>query len=146
MRETLILILATFLATSLFWADVKHEPKVITIEKVNPVKTDWDRLVEAIIWRESRGNDKAINPKTKASGCLQIMPIYVKDANRIIGSNKYTLNDRFDREKSIEMFNVVQGWYNPNKDLHLAIKIHNPRASWQYHKDIENKYNELINN
>jgi len=65
-------------------------------------------LLLALIIVESGGNDKAIN--SHATGCLQITPILVKDVNRIAGTN-YTLEDRFERQKSIEMAQIYLQYY-----------------------------------
>lgn len=105
---------------------------------------DTTALINAFIWVESRGNDSIIGTKNDV-GCLQITPPYVKDANRILGKEKYNLNDRYDRNKSIEMFMVVQGKYNPEFDLHLACKVQNPLAPISYHKMVEDRYKEEIN-
>ena len=61
-----------------------------------------------LIFIESGGNDKAVNGE--AAGCLQITPILVKDVNRIAGKN-FTLEDRFDRQKSIEMAQIYLTYY-----------------------------------
>jgi len=68
-------------------------------------------LILAIIMVESGGNNQAFNESENAAGCLQIRPICVKDINRIIGEEKYCLNDRYDRVKSIEMFKIYTSHY-----------------------------------
>lgn len=144
MKENIIIAIISSLLTSFVWAEViPKEKEYIEVVRIEKQKVDWDKLIEAIIWRESRGNNKAINHKSNAVGCLQIRPIYLKQCNKIVGYEKYKLSDRYSRSKSIEMFNVYQSHFNPNKDLHLAIKLHNPRAGYSYHRDIENKYKEL---
>lgn len=70
-----------------------------------------DRLIAALIAVESGGDDKAIGDKGKAVGCLQIWPIIIRDCNRIIGQNKYTLKDRLNRQKSIEICKIVLSHY-----------------------------------
>lgn len=67
-----------------------------------------DNLVNAVIHVESRGDTLAHNIKEDAVGVLQIRPIMVKEVNRILRFDKYTLQDRWDKEKSIEMFNVIR--------------------------------------
>lgn len=146
MKENLITAIVSCLITSYVWAEViPREKEVIEVVRIEKEQVDWDKLIEAIIWRESKGNDKAVNRKTDAVGCMQITPIYLKQCNKIAGHEKYKLSDRYSRSKSIEMFNLYQSHFNPDKDLHLAIKLHNPRASYSYHRDIEKKYKELIN-
>ena len=75
----------------------------------------WDTLVDAIIYVESRGNDSAVGDNGKAVGCLQIHPIMVREVNRLLAKydipTTYTLEDRYSREKSIEMFNIVSEEY-----------------------------------
>ena len=65
-------------------------------------------LIDAIIYVESRGNTKAHNIKEDAVGCLQIRPIMLREVNRLLGFNKYKLADRWSKDKSIEMFNVIK--------------------------------------
>ena len=71
----------------------------------------WDVFVDAVIYVESRGRDSIVGDRGKAIGCLQIHPIMVREVNRILGKKKYTLDDRWNRKKSIEMFNIVSEEY-----------------------------------
>jgi len=76
-----------------------------------------DNLVNAIIHVESRGDIHAHNVSEDAVGVLQIRPIMVKEVNRVLGFDKYTLQDRWDKQKSIEMFNVIrQNTPNPTNE------------------------------
>lgn len=146
MKDTIITALISCLITSFIWAKtIPEEKDCIEVVRIEKQTVDWNKLIEAIIWRESRGNDNSVNYKSNAVGCLQITPIYLKQCNKIAGHEKYKLSDRYSRIKSIEMFNLYQSHFNPEKDLHLAIKLHNPRANYSYHRDIEKKYKELIN-
>lgn len=94
--------------------------------------SEWDALVEALIWVESRGDASAVNPHTGATGILQIMPIYVEDANRLQNDTEFTLADRLSPERSMEMFRIIQQHYNPGRDIHKAIHLHNPKAGQSY--------------
>ena len=67
-----------------------------------------NNLIEAIIYVESRGDTLAHNVSENAVGCLQIRPIMLREVNRLLGYNKYKLADRWNKEKSIEMFNVIK--------------------------------------
>ena len=86
-------------------------------------------LIEAMIWVESRGNDSAYCKKEEAVGCLQIRPIMLLECNRILElkkiSKRYALPDRWHRDKSIEMFYVVNQYYNKTNSHevidHLAL-------------------------
>jgi len=65
-------------------------------------------LIEAIVYVESRGNDSAYNKESGAVGCMQIMPVMVREVNRICKltqtDKSFTLEDRWDCDKSKEMF------------------------------------------
>ena len=93
---------------------------------------------------ESKGDSKAVGSKDDV-GVLQITPILVKDCNRIVGYEKYDLADRLDSLKSVEMFNVIQGHYNPQRDYHWALKLWNSGAPLSYHRKVMDKYNEFKN-
>lgn len=110
--------------------------------QVDTINT-WSIFIEALIWVESKGDEKAIGANDDV-GVLQIRPIMVAEANRIIGYDKYTLEDRFSREKSIEMWQVVQDYHNPEKDIEEALKWHNRYAPKQYVVDVFSKYNDLL--
>ncbi len=84
-----------------------------------PIKVESiteDKLIKALINVESSNNDNAYRSCEGAAGCLQIRSTMVRDVNRILRrqkSNKqYTYEDRWDRQKSIEMFNVYCNHYN----------------------------------
>lgn len=106
---------------------------------------DWDAFIEALIWIESEDNPNAVGNNDDV-GVLQITPILLEEVNRLLGDEVYTLEDRYDREKSIEMFNIVQKHHNPKRNIHLALKIWNSKANLEYHRKVENKYNEICNN
>ena len=60
---------------------------------------------------ESGGDPKAHNRDEDARGILQIRPIYVADANRILGEERFVHDDAFDPAKAWEMFQVVTDHY-----------------------------------
>ena len=107
-----------------------------------PIKTEWDKLIEALIHVESSGDSLIVN-SIGATGWLQIMPIYVKDVNRIIGRDEYTMNCALSGKRSIEMFNIYQDHYNPTRDIYRAIKLHNPRAGEWYKQRVINQLKKL---
>jgi hypothetical protein len=87
-----------------------------TTEQVKvTIEPSWEDLIDAIIFVESRGNDSAIGDRGKAVGCLQIQPICVREVNRILRKHKsnvrYSLQDRYSRAKSIQMFNIIAEQY-----------------------------------
>ena len=94
---------------------------------------DWTPVMEAIILVESEGNPNAVSGNSV--GAMQITPILVRECNNILkarGSEKrYTLADRYNVEKSKEMFLLIQSEYNKQNDVEKAIRTWNggPRYS-----------------
>lgn len=103
----------------------------------------WELFIEALIWVESRGEETAMGQDDDA-GVLQIRPCMVAEANRIIGTETYTLDDRFSREKSIEMWSVVQDYHNPSHDVVKALKIQNPHAPKEYVEEVMRRFYTLM--
>ena len=90
---------------------------------------DWSKVINAIIQVESKGNPKAYNPNGNCAGILQITPGLVKQCNTWLAAKKskkrYTLADRYNVEKSKEIFVMVQSYYNKSNDVEKAIRIWN---------------------
>ena len=118
MKQVTTIVMATFCTLllssigndlkSLKQTSIQTEP----IEEVAEVEVVvWDSFVAAVIQVESRGNDNAYCRKEDAVGCLQIRPIMVREVNRILKLNnirmRYTLNDRWSRVRSLEMFEIM---------------------------------------
>jgi soluble lytic murein transglycosylase-like protein len=74
-----------------------------------------DELLVAIAKVESKLDSTAYLKSENAVGILQIRPIMVKDVNRILKLKNinitYTLNDRWNINKSVEMFNIYTNYY-----------------------------------
>lgn len=85
----------------------------------------WKDVVKAIAHVESKNKKKAISKCGNYAGFLQISKVVVDDCNRIIGRKKYKYNHRFDKTKSIEMFYIIQNYYNPDSDVEKAIRLWN---------------------
>ena len=92
---------------------------------------------------ESEGNDSAYSKKEEAVGCLQIRPIMVREVNRILEIQKsdleYTLEDRWSREKSIEMFHIVNGYHNKNSTYEEIARAWNGGPNW-FKKGLTKRY------
>ena len=90
---------------------------------------DWTKVIDAIVKVESKGNPKAYNPNGNCAGILQIVPILVKECNQILKEKKstkrYTVLDRYDVQKSKEMFVLLQEHFNPEHSVEKAIKCWN---------------------
>ena len=82
-------------------------------------------VINAIAQVESGGNPKAVSKSGTYVGLLQIAPICVRECNKIVGKNKFTYNDRYSKEKSIEMFIVFQEYHNPEGNMEKAIRLWN---------------------
>jgi hypothetical protein len=80
----------------------------------------WDDFVNAVIFVESSGRDSVVGDNGRAVGCLQIHPIMVREVNRKLkkwnAPYTYSLEDRYDREKSIEMFEIIAEQYDCCED------------------------------
>ena len=116
----------------------------------NTVNNDWSQVIKAIGYVESRWNPKAVSPCGRWVGYLQISKEMVLCCNRIVGYQKYSFEDRFDKNKSIEMFYLFQNKYNPNGDIEKGIRMWNggPRYKIQstngYYNKVMKKYTEII--
>ena len=83
-----------------------------------------ENLVNALIYVESRGIDSAIGDrhlKEPSVGVLQLRPIMVREVNRICKKKglkeRFTLKDRFDRNKSIHMFLIWKEFHHKNSNF-----------------------------
>jgi len=63
----------------------------------------YDKIVQAVVQVESRGNILAYNLREEATGAFQIRPIRLLDYNRRTGKN-YKLEDCYNYEISREIF------------------------------------------
>ncbi len=90
-------------------------------------KFNWNPVMDAIIQVESEGDPKAV--KGKSCGAMQITPIMVAECNSILekrnSKKRYTLADRFNVQKSKEMFILIQLHYNPSNNVEKAIRSWN---------------------
>lgn len=118
-------------------------------QPIESVVDKWDKFIEAVIWKESKGDANAIGDSGKAVGVLQIHPIMVREANRILAmkdeskTNYYKYDDRYSREKSIEIFKIVQDYHNVSHDFDKALQIWNKNHPSSYKNEIMAKYKEL---
>ena len=108
-------------------------------------------LLDAMIEVESRGNDSAYAANENAAGCLQIRPIMVKEVNRFLrklgDTLRYDLDDRWCREKSIEMFYVWVDYRHDDSNLETIARSWNggPRgpkkkSTLYYWSKVQNEY------
>ncbi|RLC36790.1 hypothetical protein DRH27_04730 [Candidatus Falkowbacteria bacterium] len=82
------------------------------------------KLLDAIEAVESGSDSNAIGDNGISVGAYQIRPIYLADVNRIIGSDKFALNDRYDREKSRTMTRIYLTYYGSELSLYEKAALH----------------------
>ena len=106
--------------------EICYEETIIELESKDvPVVISERDLVSALILVESRGNDSAIGDRHivggEAVGALQIRPIMVREVNRTLkiqkSDKRFKLSDRYDREKTIEMFYVWKNFHHKDSDF-----------------------------
>ena len=117
MKQVTTIVMATFCTLLLSSIGNNVSSKTQIKVQTEPIEAEvaevvvWDSFVAAVIQVESRGNDNAYCRKEDAVGCLQIRPIMVREVNRILKLNniqmRYTLNDRWSRVRSLEMFEIM---------------------------------------
>ena len=116
-----------------------------SVAQSTPTKNRWDNLIKAISAVESKGNTRAVSGKHV--GILQISPIVVDECNRINKLKKnvkrYTYGDRYSKEKSIEMFWIIQNFYNKERNLEKAIRLWNGGSGYT-RAGTQKYYNKVI--
>lgn len=75
----------------------------------------YARILPAIEHVESSGRADAVGDGGKAVGILQIHPVMVEDCNRIVGEDRWTLEDRLCPDESRAMFRVYSNHYSKGK-------------------------------
>ena len=95
-----------------------------TAQGIDPHKK-WGTVIQAIAMVESECNPKRVSRNGLYIGYLQISEILVRECNRIAGYKKYTYADRYDKQKSIDMFIDYQECHNPEGNMEKAIRLWN---------------------
>jgi len=128
MKKVIILLAVPVLVgnTSPEPVQICYEETIIELEpKDVPLVVSERDLVSALILVESRGNDSAIGDRHivggEAVGALQIRPIMVREVNRILkiqkSDKRFKLKDRFDRDKTLEMFHIWKNFHHKDSDF-----------------------------
>jgi len=84
--------------------------------------TRIELLLIAVIQVESGGDPNAVGDKGSAVGILQIRPCMVAECNRILGCNRFTLDDRKSISASKAMFRVYVGKWGKGKSLEVMAR------------------------
>lgn len=134
------IVFLAFLPKKTVITPVPQKPVLLRVETLDK----WGLFIEALAWVESRHDSLAVGC-TNDVGYLQITPAIIAEANRILGYKAYTLEDRVSKVKSLEIFKIIQDHYNPEHDMHFALKLWNPKAPVSYHRQVMAEFNQLIN-
>ena len=138
---------------------IEIEPKPIKPIVIEPIviEPEITSLIDALIIVESQGNDSAVGDthlSEPSIGVLQIRPIMVKEVNRILKmkgtKHRYKMSDRWDREKSIEMFRIWQEFHHDDSNYEEIARSWNggPKGpknpkTYSYWKKVENQLASL---
>lgn len=108
------------------------------------LNNNLERVMNAIIQVESKGNPKAHNRNGDCVGILQITKVCVRECNNILKERdikkRYTYTDRWDADKSKEMFRLFQSKYNPTGDMEKAARLWNGGINYKRNPRKTNKY------
>lgn len=143
-KQKIVCLLLTLLFHSTIFAMVKEDSH-------HNAHFDWSRVIEAIIKVESNGNPRAVSGNSV--GVMQITPIAVAECNQILKSRnskkRFKLSDRYNVEKSKEMFRLIQSHHNPTNNIEKAIRSWNGgirysvRSTQRYYKKVMAVMNKL---
>jgi hypothetical protein len=89
-------------------------------------------VLSALIQIESGARPDAIGDGGKAVGILQIHPVMVAEANRIVGAQRWTPADRRNPQASLAMAWTVLGWHygrGVTDPVELACRWNRPDGS-----------------
>lgn len=126
----LLIILGSTLILTFLISSFEQSEEVVRVE-LKPIKVqpkpiiDHSDLIQALIQVESNGIENIkgdLHLKGGPSiGVLQIRPVMVREVNRILKilkiKKRFKLKDRYDREKSIEMFVIWRDFHHPDGDF-----------------------------
>jgi hypothetical protein len=98
------------------------------------------RTFLAVAAVESHGDPRAFNRDEDAAGIVQIRPIMLRDANRIMGRQRWSLSDRWNVEKSLEMFRLVVLHYHPQDGPEQWGRCWNGGPGWRRHPHATDEY------
>ena len=158
MKRLLSIFLFVFVSINCFCQEVQEGNDVVIESNVAEQESaketnDWETLISAIMKVESSYDKNAYNKDGKCAGILQITPVLVAETNRISAAykmgKKYTLDDRFNIEKSVEMFNIIQDFYNKDHDIERAIRLWNGgpgygmKSTQRYYENVMREYKAL---
>lgn len=84
-----------------------------------------NEIIVIIARIESNFNHTAFNALEEAAGMFQIRPVMVREVNRLVGYEKYSIDDRYSISSSIDMFVDYNNIVNPEWDYERAARLWN---------------------
>ena len=103
--------------------------------------SEWDLFTLALMKVESDYDLKA-KSSVGARGYLQIMPIYVKEVNRVHRTNYVYEEVVGSLEQSYEVFILMQEAHNKDFSMDKALTLHNGNHKW-YKKRVYNAMEDI---
>ena len=119
-----------------------HEHPIID----NPItqQDTLDAMIVAFAVQESNTTENAVSDCGKYVGCIQMSKIMVDEANRILGYDNFTHDDRFIWDSCARMFEIVQTYHNPTLDIDKAITIWNKGCPNSYRNNVKKVYKGVL--
>jgi len=118
--KTIHVIILWLITTLRLIAPEFHALPVFPAEKI--YRWNMDYLLWAVAKVESNFDIYAVNPLSGAKGLLQITQPTIDEANRLSDS-KYSLEDAWSPEKSIEIWQLLNKHHNPEYELDKACRL-----------------------
>lgn len=117
--------------------EVEKELKAHKCDTIEDI-SEWDMFTLALMKVESNYDKTAVS-SAGARGYFQFMPIYVKEVNRIHGTN-YKFEEVIKSfQQSYEVFTLMQKAHNKDFSMDKALTLHNGNHEW-YHRRV---YDEM---
>lgn len=140
-----------FVAAFFFACGSTNSTETQMLDTTTPPPTlSWidsvELMAEAFAIQESRCTHDAVSPDGKYVGCLQISKIMVREANRLLGEDLYSYDDRYNQDYSAAMFKVVMEHRNPELSVDRAIELWNRYAPSSYRDNVHHYYDSLMCN
>lgn len=118
-----------------------ESPKEDSIIILRDSLTEWQVFIMALIEVECERNPKAKSPGG-AVGPFQITQSYISEINRVYKTN-FMLQDAYNLDKALSMFEMMNDYHNPDRDINKAIKLHNPKAGNWYTKKVKQRMHAI---
>lgn len=133
MKKLFLTILLCLLITPIFAPNI-FDILIFESKPIVYIPKHKLKIIKAIIEVEMpRSYIQAVEAvkRETATGNLQIRDVMLNEVNRLIGFECFKPEDRFDDNKSIQMFIVYQDYYNPSWDYKKAALLWNMGSNYK---------------